>query len=103
MSLNDFCSANFKQKNTVFQPTASLKIDSLSVNEVALGKLNLDISSDETLTKFYINSNLDNENVEAFNAKGNVQIRENQTFADIDLNFDKRELLKTSKSFNLFN
>ena len=83
---------NFKQKNTIFQPTASLKIDSLSVNEVALGKLNLQISGDETLSKFYINSNLDNENVASFNAKGNIQILENQTFADIDLNFDKFNL-----------
>ena len=83
---------NFKQSSTIFQPTASLKIDNLSLNEVALGKLNLDISGDETLSKFYINSNLENENVEAFNAKGNIQILDNQTFADIDLNFDKFNL-----------
>jgi len=83
---------NFKQSSTIFQPTASLKIDNLSVNEVALGKLNLDITGDETLSKFFINSNLENENVEAFNAKGNIEIADNQTFADIDLNFDKFNL-----------
>jgi hypothetical protein len=83
---------NFKQNNTVFQPTSTLRIDSLKVNDILLGKLNLDIQGDETLSKFHLNSNLENENLEAFNANGNIQVVDNQTLLDIDLNFDRFNL-----------
>ena len=83
---------NFKQSNAIFQPTSTLRIDSLKVNDIALGKMNLDIQGDETLRKFYLNSNLENENVEAFSANGDIQIVDDKTLLDIDLNFDKFNL-----------
>lgn len=83
---------NFKQSNTVFQPTSTLRIDSLKVNDIALGKMNLDIKGDETLRKFHLNSNLENDNVEAFSANGDIEVVDNQTLLDIDLNFDKFNL-----------
>ncbi|MDI9257124.1 translocation/assembly module TamB domain-containing protein [Flavobacterium sedimenticola] len=83
---------NFKQSNAVFQPTAQVTIDSLSVNSIALGDLNLDIKGDETLTKFHLNSNLENENVDSFNADGDIQVVGNQTLLDIDLSFDRFNL-----------
>jgi DNA-binding winged helix-turn-helix (wHTH) protein len=49
---------NFKQSNTIFQPTSTLRIDSLKVNDIELGKLNLNIKGDETLRKFHLNSKL---------------------------------------------
>lgn len=83
---------NFKQNNTIFQPTSTLRIDSLKVNGIALGKMNLDIQGDETLRKFNLNSNLENQNVEAFSADGNIQIVKDKTLLDINLNFDKFNL-----------
>lgn len=83
---------NFKQTNTIFQPTSTLRIDSLKVNDIALGKMNLDIKGDESLRKFHLNSNLENENVEAFSANGDIQIVDNQTLLDVDLNFDQFNL-----------
>ena len=83
---------NFKQNNTIFQPTSTLRIDSLKVNGIALGKMNLDIKGDETLRKFNLNSNIENQNVEAFSADGNIQIVNDKTLLDIDLNFDKFNL-----------
>ena len=83
---------NFKQSNTIFQPTSTLRIDSLKVNDIALGKMNLDIQGDETLRKFHLNSNLENQNVEAFSADGNIQIVNDKTLLDIDLSFDKFNL-----------
>ncbi|MEK8180692.1 translocation/assembly module TamB domain-containing protein [Flavobacterium buctense] len=88
---------NFKQTNTVFQPTSKLEIDSLSVNGIALGNLNLDIEGDETLRKFYLNSNLENENVDSFSADGNIEIVDGQTLLDVDLSFDKFNLGVLSK------
>ena len=83
---------NFKQNNFIFQPTSTLRIDSLKVNGIALGKMNLDIQGDETLRKFNLNSNLENQNVEAFSADGNIQIVKDKTLLDINLNFDKFNL-----------
>ena len=83
---------NFKQNNTIFQPTSTLRIDSLKVNGIALGKMNLDIQGDETLRKFNLNSNLENQNVEAFSADGNIQIVNDKTLLDINLNFNKFNL-----------
>lgn len=83
---------NFKQDNTIYQPTSMLRIDSLKVNDIALGKMNLDIQGDETLRKFNLNSNIENQNVEAFSADGNIQILDEKTLLDIDLNFDKFNL-----------
>ncbi len=83
---------NFKQSKNIFQPTSTIRIDSLKVNDIALGKLNLDIQGDETLSKFYLNSNLENENLESFNADGNIEIVDNQTLLDVDLSFNKFNL-----------
>ncbi|TDP60831.1 uncharacterized protein DUF490 [Flavobacterium dankookense] len=83
---------DFKQNGAVFQPTSSLSIDSLSVNEIALGKLNLDIKGDDSLKKFYLKSSIENENVEAFTADGSLEIVDNNTFLDVDLSFDKFNL-----------
>jgi hypothetical protein len=88
---------NFKQTNTVFQPTSKLEIDSLSVNGIALGNLNLDIEGDETLRKFYLNSNLENENVDSFSADGDIEIVDGQTLLDVDLSFEKFNLGVLSK------
>jgi hypothetical protein len=83
---------NFKQTNTIFQPTSTLQIDSLKVNDIALGRMNLDIQGDETLRKFHLNSNLENDNVEAFTAEGDIEIVDNKTLLDVDLVFDRFNL-----------
>ena len=83
---------SFKQTNTIFQPTSKIYIDSLRLNDIALGKMFLNIKGDETLRKFHLDSNLENENVESFNADGNIEIVDNQTLLDIDINFDRFNL-----------
>ena len=83
---------NFKQNNTVFQPTSTLKIDSLQVNNIALGNLNLEIKGDESLRNFHLKSNLDNKSVESFSAEGNISVFDNKTALDVDLSFDKFNL-----------
>jgi hypothetical protein len=88
---------NFKQTDNIYLPTSTLTIDSLYVNKNKLGKLNLDITGDNSLRKFYVNSFLVNQNVESFNAKGNIEIVNDETLLDIDLNFDKFNLGILSK------
>ncbi|MBG6111540.1 virulence-associated protein VapD [Flavobacterium sp. CG_9.10] len=83
---------NYKQNLNVYQPTASIQIDHLNVNKTDLGVLNFDIEGDESFKKFTINSNIENENIESFNANGNFEIVNKETLLDLKLKFDKFNL-----------
>lgn len=87
---------NFKQDKDVYQPTASIVIDSLNVNKTDLGILNFNIEGDESFKKFTINSNLENENLELFNADGSFEILNKETFLNLNLKFDKFNLATLS-------
>lgn len=81
-----------KQNNSVYQPTASLKINDLLVNDNELGNLNLDIKGDENFTRFEIDSKIENENFKSFEARGDLEIVNEETLLDLDLNFQKFNL-----------
>ncbi|WP_367752577.1 translocation/assembly module TamB domain-containing protein [Flavobacterium sp. WC2430] len=83
---------DFKQNNAIYKPTASLVIDHLNINKTDLGVLNFDIEGDQNLEKFSINSFLENENLESFNAYGNFEIINKETVLDLKLKFDKFNL-----------
>jgi hypothetical protein len=83
---------NYKQDNAVFQPTASIQIDHLNINKTDLGNLNFDIAGDENLKKFTLNSTIENENVESFDANGSFEIVDNKTILDLKLKLDKFNL-----------
>lgn len=82
----------YKQDKTVFQPTASIQIDHLNVNNAALGHLNFDITGDENFRKFAVNSSIENQNLESFNAEGSFEIGEKNTILDLNLKLDKFNL-----------
>ncbi len=79
---------DFKQRKSVYEPSSSISIDSLSINDFALGKLNVDVEGDDTFKKFRINSVLKNEGLESFSAEGDVMIEGKKTFLDLDLRLD---------------
>lgn len=83
---------NIKQVNSVYKPTSNLFINQLEVNENLLGDMTLDIVGDENFRKFLINSNIENENLESFNAIGNLQIVNEDPILDLVLNFRKFNL-----------
>ena len=83
---------NLKQNINIYQPTASLFIENLSINKVLLGKLNLDIAGDKEFKKFNVNSSIVNENVESFNAIGEFTIENQETKTNLDLRFNKFNL-----------
>lgn len=87
---------NFKQDKKIFQPTASVTIDSLNVNTIDLGKLNLEIKGDENLKTFLVNSNLEHKDVDSFTANGEFTVENKQTVMDLDLRFDKLNLASLS-------
>ena len=81
-----------KQNNAIYQPTASLEIRDLNVNDNLLGNLFLDIQGDENFRKFSINSEIENENFKSFKASGGLEIVNNETILDLDLSFQKFNL-----------
>ncbi|MET0760477.1 MAG: translocation/assembly module TamB domain-containing protein, partial [Flavobacterium sp.] len=83
---------NYKQDKNVYQPTASLTVDSLNVNNNLLGKLELDIKGDESFKKFYVNSTIENEAVESFTAKGDFAIENKETLLNLDMRFNRFNL-----------
>lgn len=79
---------NFKQNKDVYQPTASIEIDHLNLNKIELGTLNFDISGDESLRKFTINSSIQNGFTESFRANGTFAIENKETFLDLNLKLE---------------
>jgi hypothetical protein len=58
----------------------------LNINKTDLGDLKFDIEGPKS-GEFTINSFLENENFESFNAFGNFQIIDKETFLDMKLKF----------------
>ncbi len=83
---------NIKQVNSIYQPTSNLVINQLEINENLLGNMTLDIEGDENFKKFNINSSVENENFESFNAIGNIEIVNDNALMDLVLNFKKFNL-----------
>ena len=54
--------------------TVHIKIDHLNINETDLGVLKFDIHGDDSLKKFTVISNLENENIESFDLNGGFEI-----------------------------
>jgi hypothetical protein len=80
---------NYKQNNTVFQPTGSIQIDSLNINKINLGRLNFDITGDENFKKFAVNSSVNKENLQSLSVNGNFEVIKDNTILDLQLNLDK--------------
>jgi len=83
---------NIKQDKSVYKPTSNLLINQLEINENLLGDMTLEIEGDENFRKFLINSNIENENVESFNALGNLEIVGEEAMLDVVLKFKKFNL-----------
>lgn len=84
--------ANVQQTDAIYRPTAAIKIDDLIINEIALGNMNLDITGDDSFRKFYLNSSIENENVNSFEAEGSIIVVKENTELDLNLNFDRFNL-----------
>lgn len=81
-----------KQNEAIYQPTATLEINDLQINDNALGNLNLDISGNNEFSRFEIISKIENENVKSFSADGDLEIVNNETLLDLNLNFQRFNL-----------
>jgi hypothetical protein len=83
---------DYKQDKNVYAPTASIQIDKLNINNVALGNLNFEISGDESFKKFNLKSSIVNENVESLDLDGRFEIADKSTILDLQLKLDQFSL-----------
>jgi hypothetical protein len=81
-----------KQDESVYQPTANLEIKNLLINDNELGTLALNIKGDEDFRKFDINSTINNQHFNSLTANGNLSIVADETFLDVDVDFQKFNL-----------
>ncbi len=87
---------HFVQNGEMYRPTSTLKINNLTLNEILLGQLNLDIVGDESLKSFTIGSNIENKNVELFLADGTINYDNQTTNIDLDVRLNNFNLTALS-------
>ena len=83
---------NILQKQNNYQPTANVDIQNLKINSTELGKLNLNISGDNTLEKFRVKASLENQNIESLALTGTIALTASKSILDIDANLNKFNL-----------
>lgn len=79
---------NFKQDKSIYEPSSSLSVDSLSINNFDLGRLVIDVQGDDTFKYFTVNSVLRNDGLESFSADGSVAIENKKALLDLNLRLD---------------
>lgn len=83
---------NIKQEEGIYQPESYLQIENLVMNDVALGKMNLELKGDNAFKKFSLTSTIENDNFSSFFADGNFEVVDQKTVFDVNLDFDRFNL-----------
>ncbi|MFP9117897.1 translocation/assembly module TamB domain-containing protein [Flavobacterium sp. RNTU_13] len=76
-----------KQNRNIFEPAASVTVDTLRINKYALGDLNLQVTGDKSFRKFNVNGTINRDDQETFTTYGNVEIVNKQTILSLDAIF----------------
>ena len=79
----------FKQKNNLIEPLAAISIDELRVNNIPLGNLALNVTGNNEMNSFKVNSTLENKNMESFKLDGNLSYLNGENVMDMDLKLNK--------------
>jgi len=74
-------------------PNSNIVVDNFRVNEFLLGSFDATIKGNESLTNYQVNATIKNDDTNSFSAIGDIQVLENQSNIDVNLNFNKFNLL----------
>ena len=80
------------QESGAYFPTTDLKIDSLEVNDIFMGNLNLDVKGNENLTNYSVYALLKKEGLESLSAIGDINVAGEQPLIDLEVNLNKLNL-----------
>ena len=80
------------QNKGKYFPTSKMRVDSLRVNDILFGNLNMNIEGDEALTTFAVSSQLENGNATPLDASGYIFNRGNIPTLDLDVKMDAMDI-----------
>lgn len=80
---------NLEQNKAIYLPTAALTVDSLQVNKVMMGDLNLEVTGEDSFRKFNVNSSIINDHVENFFLNGNIEIINKESILALNAGFTR--------------
>ncbi len=80
------------QENSIYKPSAELKINDLLLNNVSMGELNFEIVGDESLKRFEVEASLENDVAETLTVDGILNVEKSATALDLDVRFEKFHL-----------
>jgi len=76
---------SFGQKNHNYYPNSKVIIDGVIINDISFGDLNLNITGNEDLTLYKINSSLTNENVKSISVIGEIDVSTDNSQINMDV------------------
>ena len=77
------------QKGGVYYPSSTLSVNQLTVNQALLGDLDLNITGDNSLASYVIDSKLVKNDVRHIDAQGTITIGKNEPKIDLDVALNK--------------
>ncbi|MHA7057038.1 translocation/assembly module TamB domain-containing protein [Aquimarina sp. M1] len=81
------------QDKGVYFPSSTVIINDLAVNETDLGELRINVSGNESLTEYNINTRLVNKkSVKTLSAIGSIDVSDHNPNMNIDLNLDQLDM-----------
>ena len=80
---------NILQESSVYMPTSNIEIRNFKVNDYDIGTLTAEISGNNSLTNYYVDLQLLNDNVKSLVANGIVDVSSENPTIDLNINFDE--------------
>lgn len=79
---------NVRQTRGAYYPSAAITIDSVKINEVDFGRLDLQVKGNDNLSRYEIRSTLENENLRSLDARGSIVVGETASTIDLDVDLE---------------
>lgn len=91
LSLSGKVNGNLKilQQEGVYLPNTKIVVSEFRANDYELGELKANISGNESLTNYVVDLSLKNDNLKSLGAKGTIDISDNNSNVNLDVNFDE--------------
>ncbi|WP_452219350.1 translocation/assembly module TamB domain-containing protein [Lacinutrix undariae] len=80
---------NILQEKGMYLPTADVQISNFKTNDFELGLLQAKIKGNQSLTNYDVDIQLENDHVKSLDAQGSIDISDNNSNVDLDINFDE--------------
>lgn len=80
---------NFLQKGGAYYPNSTVTVDDVEINDVEFGDLSLDISGNQDLTRYSINTTLINNNVKSISAVGTIDVATDNPKISLNVDLDR--------------